>query len=113
MVRFGSSIQNMPESLMIGCITTEDKIEYHFKTFGAITVVFVEAKLKIGSAEERRNVIAQVKAECDGKASPVLGVDFSTCCQIHSLRLEQHVIRYQHTDLRHPLRWKQLPVLHL
>ena len=54
---------------MNGRITTRGKIEYHFKTFGALTVVFVEAKLKIGSDEERMNAIAQVIAECDGQAS--------------------------------------------
>ena len=37
------------------------------KTFGIITVVFVETKLKIGSDEERMNSIAQVIAECDGQ----------------------------------------------
>ena len=46
--------------LMNGRITTRGKIEYHFKTFGVITVVFVEIKLKIGSDEERMNVIVQV-----------------------------------------------------
>ncbi|KIL59239.1 hypothetical protein M378DRAFT_1068410 [Amanita muscaria Koide BX008] len=61
---FGSSIRNTPESLMNGRITTRGKIVYHFKTFGILTVVFVEAKLKIGSTEDRLNAIAQVIAEC-------------------------------------------------
>jgi hypothetical protein len=63
--QFGSSIRNTPESLMNGRITTRGKIEYHFKTFGALTIVFVEVRLKIGSIEERINAIAQVIAECD------------------------------------------------
>lgn len=42
---------------------------YHFKTFGSLTVVFVEVKLKIGSVEERLNAVAQVIAECDGQVS--------------------------------------------
>jgi hypothetical protein len=80
---------------MNGRITTRGKM-YHFKTFGALTVVFVEAKLKIGSVEERLNVIAQVIAECDGQhpLNIELAVDFSTWCQTHSLRLEQYAIRY-------------------
>ena len=53
---------------MNGRITTRGKIEYHFKTFGVITVVFVEIKLKIGSDEERMNVIDQVIAGCDDQA---------------------------------------------
>lgn len=51
---------------MNDCITTRDKIEYRFKTFGALSVVFVEVKLKIGSNDERMNAITQVIAECDG-----------------------------------------------
>ena len=91
--QFGSSIQNTPESLMNGRITTRGKM-YHFKTFSALT--FVEAKLKIGSVEERLNVIAQVIAECDSQhpLNIELAVDFSTWCQTHSLRLEQYAIRY-------------------
>lgn len=54
---------------MDGRITTRSKIEYHFKVFGTLVVVFVEAKLKIGSDEDRLNAIAQVIAECDGLAS--------------------------------------------
>lgn len=57
----------MPGSFMNGCITTKGKIEYHFETFGVVTVVFVETKLKIGSDEERVNAIAQVIAEYDGQ----------------------------------------------
>ncbi|KAM6493333.1 hypothetical protein JOM56_011467 [Amanita muscaria] len=53
-----------PESLMNDRITTRGKIVYHFKTFGVLTVVFVEAKLKIGSTEDRLNAIAKVIAEC-------------------------------------------------
>lgn len=53
---------------MNGRITTRSKIEYRFKTFSALTVVFVEAELEIGSVEDRLNVIAQVIAECGGKA---------------------------------------------
>jgi hypothetical protein len=43
-------------------------MEYQFKTFGGITVIFIEVKLDIGSATERQNCIAQVIAECDACA---------------------------------------------
>jgi hypothetical protein len=81
--QFGSSFQNTPESLMNGHIATRGKIEYYFKTFSALTVVFVEARLKVGSVEERMNAIAQVMAECD-----------SQTVKPHSLRLEQHPIQH-------------------
>ncbi|KAM6493220.1 hypothetical protein JOM56_011354 [Amanita muscaria] len=45
---FGSSIRNTPAA----------------RTFGVLTVVFVEAKLKIGSTEDRLDAIAKVIAEC-------------------------------------------------
>ncbi|KAG1731109.1 uncharacterized protein EDB91DRAFT_1058963, partial [Suillus paluster] len=63
--QFGSSIWNKPESLMNGHIMTRGRIEYHFKTFSALTVIFVEMKLQIGSVEESLNAIAQVIAECN------------------------------------------------
>ncbi|KAH9072882.1 hypothetical protein EDB83DRAFT_2220190 [Lactarius deliciosus] len=64
--QFGSSFQNMPRSVMAGLVTTRGRVEYHFKTFaGAISVVFVEAKFRIGDPEERLDAIAQVIAECD------------------------------------------------
>jgi hypothetical protein len=81
---------------MNGHITTTGKIVYHFKTFGARAVVFVEVKLKTGSDDECLIAIAQVIAECDGQHpfNIELAIDFSTCCQTHSLRLEQHAIQY-------------------
>lgn len=54
---------------MNGRITTRGKIKCHFKTFGILSIVFVEAKLKIGSIDERMNAIGQVIAECDGQVS--------------------------------------------
>lgn len=65
MEKFGGAIQNTPESLMSGRIT-KDRIDYHFKTFGLITVVFVEMEPEPGN---RLNVIAQVIKECEGQAS--------------------------------------------
>jgi hypothetical protein len=59
---FGGAIRNTPESLTSGRIT-KDRIDYHFKTFDMITVVFVEVKWEGGP---RLDVIAQVIEECEG-----------------------------------------------
>lgn len=64
MEKFGGAIQNTPESLMSGRIT-KDRIDYHFKTFGLITVVFVEMEPEPGNW---LHVIAQVIKECEGQA---------------------------------------------
>jgi hypothetical protein len=63
---FGRAIRNTPELLMKGRITTRGRIEYHFQAFNNMALVFVEAKLKIGTYSERMDAIAQVIAECDG-----------------------------------------------
>jgi hypothetical protein len=44
----------------------QGRIEYFFKTFGAIATLFVEMKLKFGNDKERLEAIAQVIAESDG-----------------------------------------------
>jgi hypothetical protein len=67
--QFGLLIANTPESVIPGRMTTRGRIEYHFKVFGALTILFVEVKLEIGSAEERHDAIAQVIAELDGKCT--------------------------------------------
>lgn len=67
MEKFGGAIQNTPESLMSGRIT-KDRIDYHFKTFGLITVVFVEMEPE-PEPGNRLDVIAQVIKECEGQAS--------------------------------------------
>lgn len=81
--QFGGAIQNTPESLISGRIATRGRIEYYLKTFKNLSIVFVEMKLKIRSAKERSNAIAQVIAECDacdwnnaklGVSTPVYGV---------------------------------------
>jgi len=64
-VPFGSSFRNTPESLMTGRITRKGRIEYHLRTFGIITVVFMEVNLKISNDQARLKAIAQVIAECD------------------------------------------------
>ena len=66
MAEFGFVFRNFPESTIKGRMTTKGKIEYYFKAFGATSVLFIEVKLRIGSATERLDAIAQVIAECDG-----------------------------------------------
>ncbi|KIX07252.1 uncharacterized protein Z518_01905 [Rhinocladiella mackenziei CBS 650.93] len=61
---FSGLLFNTPETILEGGATTKDRIEYQFKTFGGITVVFIQAKLDIGSLQERITCLAQVIAEC-------------------------------------------------
>ena len=63
---FSGLIYNTPESLLEGRIASKGRMEYQFKAFGGITVLFVEVKLNIGSLSERLDCIAQVIAEADG-----------------------------------------------
>jgi hypothetical protein len=42
-------------------------VDYYFKAVSSITVLFIQIKLKIGSAKECLDAIAQVIAECDGQ----------------------------------------------
>jgi hypothetical protein len=64
---FSGLLFNTPEAILEGKITTKGRIEYQFKTYGGVTVVFIEVKLDIGNLRERLNCYAQVIAECDGK----------------------------------------------
>ena len=63
---FSGLLLNTPETVIDGRLTTKGRIKYHFKTYGGVTVVFVEVKLVIGSDAERIDYVAQVIAECDG-----------------------------------------------
>lgn len=65
---FSGLLFNTPETLLEGKITTKGRIEYQYKMYGGITVVFIEAKLDMGSLTERLNCFAQVIAECDACA---------------------------------------------
>ncbi|KAN0136971.1 hypothetical protein V8E53_005206, partial [Lactarius tabidus] len=60
--KFGGCFCNTPETLMTGHIASKGWIEYQFKTFGSLTVVFVEVKLNV---KECKDAIAQVIAECN------------------------------------------------
>ncbi|KAL0632801.1 hypothetical protein Q9L58_008317 [Maublancomyces gigas] len=58
-------IWNTPETIMPGRMSTRGRIEYQFKVCGALTILFIEVKLQIGSGDERLNAIAQLIAEAD------------------------------------------------
>ena len=64
---FSGLMFNIPEEMLEGKIATKGRIEYQFKTYGGVTVVFIEVKRDVGSLTERLNYYAQVIAECDGK----------------------------------------------
>jgi hypothetical protein len=72
---FGGQVYNTPESILQGRLTTLGRIEYQFKAFRGIRVVFIKVKLNIGSFTERLDCIAQVIAECDGMYGIFLQLD--------------------------------------
>jgi hypothetical protein len=72
---FSGLLFNTPETLLEGRMTTKGRIEYQFKTYGGITVVFIEVKVELGNLAERLNFFAQVIAECDGMAWNALNLD--------------------------------------
>ena len=59
-----------------GRIGTQGCVKYCFKTFGAVAVLCIEMKLKVGNDDERLEVIARVIAECDGKPCASLAYIF-------------------------------------
>jgi len=62
---FRGLLSNTPEEMLES--KTKGRIEYQFKTYGGVTVIFIEVKLDVGNLAERLNCYAQVIAECDGK----------------------------------------------
>ncbi|TDL16563.1 hypothetical protein BD410DRAFT_731203 [Rickenella mellea] len=62
---FEHAIINEHESIIYGRLTTKGRIEYHFKTFGAVAILFVEVKHLIRSLNDKMDAIGQVIAECD------------------------------------------------
>ena len=66
MALFSGLLFNEPEELLQGRITNQGRMEHQFKTYGGITVIFIEVKYDIGGPTERINCYAQVIAECDG-----------------------------------------------
>jgi hypothetical protein len=57
---FQLRIENTPETLFEGRMTTKGRIEFHFRTIGALTMLFIEVKVKLGAPQERLKFIAQV-----------------------------------------------------
>jgi hypothetical protein len=60
-------LRNNPETIIEGRIGMQGRIEYTFNKFGAIAILFVEVKLKVGNDAERLKAIVQVIVESDGK----------------------------------------------
>jgi hypothetical protein len=75
--QFNFMLRNNPETMIGSRIGTHGRIEY-FKTFGAVAILFIEMKLKVGNDAERLKAIAQVIAECDG-------CDLTNCSENFSL----------------------------
>jgi hypothetical protein len=63
---FCFAFRNLPDTIE-GCVTTKERMEYHFQAIGSISVLFIEVKLRIGSGKERLDAVDQVIAECDGQ----------------------------------------------
>ncbi|KAF8535858.1 hypothetical protein BDD12DRAFT_750529 [Trichophaea hybrida] len=63
--KFGMLIRNTPETMIQGRITTQGRIEYQFRSFDSLIVLFIELKMFVGDLNERMNAIAQVLAEGD------------------------------------------------
>ena len=60
-------------------MTTRGRIEYHFLVFGGLSILVIEVKFFLGTADERLDAIAQVIAECDGMYCATLQI-----CDEHS-----------------------------
>jgi hypothetical protein len=63
---FRMQVLNTPESIIPGRVATTSRVEYHFHVYGGLNILVIEIKLKHGSGDERRDMIAQVMAEADG-----------------------------------------------
>jgi hypothetical protein len=61
--QFRLLINNTPGTLLEGRLTSKGQIEYQFRAFGALTVLFIEVKLVLGTPEERANYISQVRVQ--------------------------------------------------
>ena len=98
MALFSGLLFNTPEAI------SEGKIEYQFKTYGGVTVVFIKVKLDVGNLTERLNCYAQVIAECDGICSEYHQFKRSRLT-IFSLRLDELSERIQHAHHSDIMRW--------
>ena len=77
MALFSGLLFNTPETILEGKITTKGRVEYLFKTYGGITVIFIEVKVNIGNPTERLNFFGQVIAEGDGMVPDALSMGIS------------------------------------
>lgn len=59
-------MKSSPECIMTGRLATKGCVEYQFKVCGALTIVFIEVNLSLGTSTKRLNAVAQVIAEADG-----------------------------------------------
>jgi hypothetical protein len=101
---------NTPETLFEGRITTKGRVEYQFKSFGGITVVFIEVKLNIGNSTERLDCFAQVIAECDGTSRvPRLSTGLMFC-SLRMVELSERIPRTHHGGI---VRWRTFLFLQL
>jgi hypothetical protein len=108
---FSGLLSNKPEATFEGKITTKGRIEYQFKTYGGVTVVFIEVKLDVGSLTERLNCYAQVIAECDGEFGMTLVKIQYFVNSFRSLRLDELSERIQRTHHGDTMRWTLLLLL--
>jgi hypothetical protein len=69
-------LRNEPETIIDGHIGTQGYIKYFFRAFGAVAVLCIERRLRVGNDDERLKIIAQVIAECDGKPRASLAYVF-------------------------------------
>jgi hypothetical protein len=65
--QFTFALRNDPETSIKGHYPTQGGIEYLFKTYGAVAVLFIKMKHSMKSNEECLKAIAQIIAECSGK----------------------------------------------
>ena len=75
MALFSGLLLNNPETFLEGRLVDTGRVEYQFKIYGAITVVFIQVKLEVGNSTERLNCVAQIIAECYGMVRDSLGLD--------------------------------------
>lgn len=71
MAEFQLLIKNTPGSIIEGRLTKKGRIEYLFRAFGGIAMLFIEVKYRLASSKEYLDAVAQVIAEADGPSPPV------------------------------------------
>ena len=108
---FSGLLLNKPEAVLEGKFTTKGRIEYQFKTYGGVTVVFIEVKQDVGSLTERLNCYAQVIAECSGEFRMTLVKIQYFVNSFRSLHLDEPSEWIQLTHHGDTMRWELLLLL--